>query len=343
MNGKERVYAAILRKNPDRAPRYIWVGEGAAQNLCKELGLNKNQLDALIGNDILQSWLSISGQLERPSEAGSSFIDEWGITWTKDGYYNMVINHPMSGMDEKAIAGYPLPDPYAPYRYDKLKTMISKYSRTHFIGADISGSLFDPACHLRGMEDFLMDMAAEAPEADVLLDRIAAFTTSVALESINLGVDWIWLGDDVGSQKSMTMGPDLWRKYFKTRMKNIIDAIKKVKPDMIIAYHSCGSIFPIIGDLAEIGVDVLNPLQSSAADMDHKKIAGMYGDKMTFMCGLDTQNFMVGASPDEVYSAMREELNIYDKKGGYIAAVSHTLQHDIPVKNIIAMLDALNS
>ena len=341
MTSKERVLAAVRRQPTDRLPRYFWVGKGAADNLCKEFGIQYDQIDSFMGNDVRQTWLSINGQMEQDCAEGQSFVDEWGITWSREGYYNTVVINPMAELSENEIAEYSFPDPYAPARYEKFDHLVKEFGGEYFVGADISGSLFEPAYHLRGMENILIDMAMESPEADILLDRLCEFTSKVAVEAVRRGADGIWLGDDLGSQRALLMPPDMWRKYFKPRMKKIIDAIRAEKSDMIVAYHSCGSIASVIGDLAEVGINVLNPLQESADGIDHIQIKQQYGDKLSFMCGLDTQTFLMTASPKEVIKAMTAKAAALSEGGGYIAAVSHTLQHDVPAINIKAIIDAL--
>ena len=209
MTSKERVYAAINRKPLDRLPRFLWIGAGAADNLEAAYQADKENMDFFVGNDVLQTWLSINKQMMVFCPENQSFVDEWGITWHRDGYYNAVIKHPMADLDAEEIAAYPLPDPYVPERYAELKQLLDKYGKSHFIGADVSGSLFEPAYHLRGMENLLIDMASESEEADILLDRLCEFTTRVALEAVKMGVDWVWLGDDMGTQQSMLMSPDM--------------------------------------------------------------------------------------------------------------------------------------
>jgi uroporphyrinogen decarboxylase len=341
MTSKERVLSAIQRKPIDRLPRYFWIGKGAAENICKEYHITPDEVEAFVGNDVMQPWLSINKQMSLDCEEGTQFVDEWGITWQREGAYNTVVKHPLAGLDEKEITEYPLPDPYDTNRYTELKLLIDKYGTEYFIGADVSGTIFEPCYHLRGLEDLMVDMAMEAEEADVLLDKVCEFSKDVAIEATKMGADWIWLGDDMGTQNSMLIPPYMWRKYFKPRMKYIIDSIHAEKPDMIIAYHSCGSIMPIIGDLAEIGINVLNPLQASAIDMDHEYIKKQYGDKLTFFCGLDTQMFLVNAKPEVTKVRMKQEAITMSAGGGYIVGVSHALQHDVPVYNIKAMLDAL--
>ncbi len=342
MTSKERVYAALRHEEPDRVPRFIWFGAQTRQQLNAAYDLGPLELDLRVGNDILQTWLSINGQMERPAALGESFVDEWGITWRHEGIYNAVTVHPLADADEAAIAAYTCPDPLSEARYAELGRLIAEYGESHFIGADVSGSLFEPAYHLRGMENLMVDMAMEAPEADVLLDKLADFTSAVAVESVRRGVDWVWLGDDLGSQQSMLLSADMWRRYFKPRMARIIAAIRAERPDMPIAYHSCGSMYPVIGELLALGINVLNPIQESAAGMDQQAIKAAYGDRLTLFCGPDTQQFLISATPDEVGAKTRMLVDTLGAGGGYIFGVSHHIQPDTPEENIRAMLMALH-
>jgi len=145
----------------------------------------------------------------------------------------------------------------------------------------------------------------------------------------------------LGSQENMLLSPELWRIHLKPRMKHIIEKIRKEKPDTFIAYHSCGSMPQVIGDLVEIGIDVLNPIQESAAGMNQTDVKKKYGDRLTLMCGLDTQNFTPRASSDEITRQVKELCSGLGADGGYIFAVSHHIQHDTPDAYITAMLEAL--
>lgn len=342
MTCKERVYAAVNREPCDKIPRFIWFGEHVARRLSARLGISPQELDVRAGNDILQTWLSINAQMARPAAEGERFTDEWGILWERQGDYNMVVGHPLAGKSAEQIAAHSLPDPLLAARYDKLKALRHDYPE-HFIGADVSGSIWEPSYHLRGMEELMLDLAMENEEASVLLDRVCEFTLAVALESCRLGADWLWLGDDIGTQSGMMMSPDMWRQWLKPRMKQICDAVHARYPDQIIAYHSCGSMSPVAGDLADLGIRIINPIQESAKDMDHAAFKKAYGSRVTMACGLDTQSFMVLASPAQVRAAVREKAAVLSRGGGYIFAVSHTLQADVSDENILAMLDELDN
>ena len=341
MNSKQRVFAALNHQQPDRVPRYIWLGGEVRHRLCERHGISTLDLELKIGNDILQTWVSINGEMERDVPQGAEFTDAFGIRWKRDGAYNNVIHHPLAGLDAEALRAFNPPDPRAPERFERLDWLIENYGGEKLVGADVSGALFEPAYHLRGMEDFLADLAGESEEAEIILDKLEAFTTALSLECVARGADWIWMGDDLGSQQGMLLSPSLWRAQFKPRMARIIAAIRGARPGIPVAYHSCGSMAPVIPDLIEVGVNVLNPLQESAAGMDHDEIKRAYGGGLTLMCGLDTQQFLPRATPAEIALATREKVERLGRGGGYIFAVSHTVQGDTSDEQINAMLGAL--
>lgn len=340
---KERVLAALRHEPVDRVPRFIWLGNALSHQLAQELGMTGEQLSLeYLHNDVVSTWVSINGEMERDVPQGTTFIDEWGITWKRDGDYNMVIRHPLAGLDAAAIAAYPFPQPQAPQRFAEFDRLKAAYGDTHLVGADVSGSIFEPAYHLRGMEELLMDMVCESEEAEVLLEHTMRFSLETALLAIEHGADWIWLGDDLDSQQNMLMSPDCWRRLIKPRMKTLIDGIRARRPDIPIAYHSCGSIRQVVGDLVELGLDLINPLQESARNMNHLEIKAEFGGRITMMCGPDTQDFLLHASPQEVYEKTRQLIRDLGRGGGCIFAVSHTIQCGTPKANIDAMLRALD-
>ncbi|HOV70348.1 MAG TPA: methyltransferase, partial [Clostridia bacterium] len=162
MNSKERVYAALRHENPDRVPRFVWLGSEVVRSLSQKTGLSPIDLNLSFGNDVLQTWVSINGEMERDVPQGTVFVDEWGITWKRDGYYNMVVNHPLKDKNSQYILDYKLPDPHSMQRFERLEYLIENYGDRYFIGGDVSGVLFEPAYHLRGMEDLLVDMMEES-------------------------------------------------------------------------------------------------------------------------------------------------------------------------------------
>lgn len=343
MNSKERVYSSLNFKKPDRVPRFIWLSNRIIKEQKLQTGKSLSDIFLEWGNDILQSWVSINREMTRLLDDDIEYIDEWGITWKAKRDYNNAVIHPLKDKNTDYIKSYHMPDPYLKSRYRELDFLLKRYGNTHFIGADLSGSIFEPAYHLRGMPELMIDFAECNECLDILLDKLTLFSIMVSAVCVKKGVDWIWLGDDVGTQRNMLISPDLWRRYLKPRLKKIIDSIRRQKKDVFICYHSCGSIYPIIEDLVEIGINLLNPIQEGAYGMDQIEIKNIYGNKISMMCGLDTQNFLINASPEQVRLETRNKINQLGYNGGYIFAASHHIQADTPRENILSMLNELDS
>ncbi|MFP4441750.1 MAG: uroporphyrinogen decarboxylase family protein [Spirochaetia bacterium] len=342
MTSKEKVYTALGFKEPSRVPRYVWYSGGAIKNLEVYTGLNGDALEDFLGNDIKQTWVSINREMERDVPDGTEFTDEWGITWKREEPHNMVIRHPLKGASVEELAEYPFPDPENPVRFSVLEDIIRKYGNEYFIGTDVSGSIWEPSYHLAGMDELLMSLGLEDRRAETLFDRTARFTLMVARKALERNTDWIWLGDDVGTQTGMLMSPEMWRKHLKPRLAHIIRELKSFRKNCIIAYHSCGSIPQIIEDLVEIGVNVLNPIQPKAAGMDIYKIKTEYSGVLALMGNIDTQEFLKTASPGAVREETRRMAEELGRGGGYIFAASHSIQPDVPPENIVAMVETLN-
>jgi uroporphyrinogen decarboxylase len=254
----------------------------------------------------------------------------------------MVVSHPLKNASPEELKEYAPPDPEAPDRFTVLEELLRKYGREYFIGADVSGSIWEPSYHLAGMDELLMSLGLEDGRAETLFDTASRFTLRTALGALERNVDWIWLGDDVGTQTGMLMSPEMWRNHLKPRMADLIQELQSARENCIIAYHSCGSIFPIIEDLVEIGINVLNPIQPKAAGMDIYKIKAEYGGVVTLMGNIDTQDFLKNAPTEAVREGTRKMTEELGKGGGYIFAASHSIQPDVPVENILAMVETLN-
>ena len=153
------------------------------------------------------------------------------------------------------------------------------------------------------------------------------------------GVDMIWIGDDVGSQNRMLISPEIWRKYFKEKMSVFISSLKQINPDLKIAYHSDGYIVPIIPELIEIGVDILNPIQP--ASMDPVEIKKKFGDKLCLWGTIDEQNTLPFTNPESVRREVAERIRTIGRDGGLILSPTHNIQLDTPMENFFAMVDAI--
>ena len=202
-------------------------------------------------------------------------------------------------------------------------------------------TVFETAWALRGLEQMLIDMVADPDLADQVLDLPYQYHLTAAKRLVEMGVDMIWLGDDVGSQHEMLISPRMWRKFFKWRMAEMIQELKAINPDLKVAYHSDGDIRRIIPELIEIGLDVLNPVQP--ASMDPAEIKAQYGDRLCFWGTIDEQQTLPFGSPEEVRAEVLERLRTIGQGGGLILAPTHHVQLDTPLENFQAMVDTIQN
>jgi uroporphyrinogen decarboxylase len=147
-------------------------------------------------------------------------------------------------------------------------------------------------------------------------------------------------GDDLGMDIGPMMSPSLWREYLKPRLKRVFDAYKSARPDVILAYHSCGSIVPFIDELIEIGMEVLNPIQVTARGMDPVALKAKYGHQLAFFGGIDQRQVLPAGTPEDVEAEVRTRISQMGRGGGYLLAPTHDIQSDTPVENVLALFEA---
>ncbi|MBQ6990542.1 MAG: hypothetical protein IJN58_05765 [Clostridia bacterium] len=220
--------------------------------------------------------------------------------------------------------------------FAKTVENLKKYTDAYVL-VTIWGSHFEKACFARGIENFLADMAAEPEYAKRMLDFIIR-KNMVMLENMvhTPGLDGILLGSDWGSQKDLLMSPTVWREMIKSGEQREYDLIHRAGKDVWV--HSCGDIRKIMPDLAEMGVDVLNPIQPEC--MDIYELKRIYGDKIAFWGGVSTQKTLPYGTPAQVRAEAEAVSDALAQKGGYILAPAQEIQADVPYENLCALIEA---
>jgi uroporphyrinogen decarboxylase len=241
------------------------------------------------------------------------------------------------------VVTYPFPDVTAEYRYSDMAGEVAEWhQRGYAVQAEIphySGTLFECAWLLRGLENLLADFLVNPDLAAALLDHLTASGIESATRLAGAGIDVLLTGDDVGTQRGMMMSPQLWRKWLKPRLAEIIAAAKKVKPDLLVFYHSDGNIAPIIPELIEIGVDILNPVQPEC--MDPAQLEREYGNHLAFWGTIGTQTTMPFGAPEEVKATVKERIETVGQGGGLLLAPTHVIEPDVPWENVVAFFEAV--
>ena len=279
---------------------------------------------------------------------GNVFVDEWGVKWKRSAFYFEQIGHPLAGKSFDEIKSYTFPDPADPLRVEGLMAELEAYRKenaSYIVPLSQSyGGILETALWLRGYEDFYLDIGSDSRECAYLLDAIKEYFIEWNrryLSAVKGEADIIAIGDDYGMQDRMLLSPEMWRTHIKTRYGELIEGIKSAYPTVKVFHHSCGSVFPIIEDLIDIGVDILNPIQPTAKDMEPQKLKERFGERITFHGGVDVQTLLPFGSPHDIRKEVTRRLDVLSEKGGYIIAPSHNIQAGTPVENIFAFYDSV--
>ena len=338
MNSKQRVHAALRREPVDRPPIFMWFHPQTAQRLARVLEIPASRVAGAMGDDVRQTWVNNNYAMEGivHEHDGESHLDIWGIQWTTQYGFNQITSFPLGRASREEALRYAFP-------IDRLEELmrlmlpVVAHERDYFNGCDVSPCVYEMYWRLRGIEMALLDMVEDPGFASEMLTRCADFSLELSRAAlVRYKLDWLWTGDDVSSQASMLMSPATWRSLIKPHLARVV-AVGKVQ-GLWVAYHCCGALRPIIPDLIEIGVDVLNPVQCNCPGMDPLELKAEFGKQLAFMGGVDTQGLLPTGSVDDVRRATsRLMAGMTRDGGGYILAASHTVPPETPDENVFAM------
>ncbi|MHB0875852.1 MAG: uroporphyrinogen decarboxylase family protein [Anaerolineae bacterium] len=331
MTRRERIMTAIGHREPDRVPWHIGLTTPAADNLAAAVGVAAGELDEWMGNHLayIEALAPDAWQEVKPGH----WRDEFGVVWnrTVDPDIGVIEDYQLA---ERSLGGYRFPDPAAPARWEGLEAGLARRGDRYPVCA-IGFSLFERAWTLRGMVNLLMDMV-EAPEfVDELLDAICDYNVAVVERAVAYDIDAVYFGDDWGQQRGLIMGPRLWRRFILPRVQRMYGAVKQHGKRVFI--HSCGDVDELFPDLIEAGLDVFNPFQPEV--MDVVEVKARFGDRLSFLGGMSIQKIMPFGTPDDVRAEARRLMRTIGAGGGYILAPSHAIPRDVPVENILALIE----
>jgi uroporphyrinogen decarboxylase len=334
-------FAARLKQEMGLSDADFHNPHGGGNTYVIERALDEDMLLTSVG------WANSYYATETYSPGGQTYTDEWGVTWRNSpyqtkfgrGFYTEMVRHPLA--DEAAMASYRPPDPHRPELYTEAERVIKSYQDEYWIVGVTVTTIFETAWALRGYEQTLMDFVLDPDLIETLFDIPFNYHLTAAKKLVELGVDMIWTGDDIGAQNMMLISPETWRKHLKPRMAAFISTLKSINPNVKVAYHSDGNILPIIPELIEIGLDVLNPIQPRS--MDPVEIKRQFGHKLCFWGSIDEQYTLPYGSPVEVEAEVITRLKTIGKNGGLILGPTHHVQLDTPLENFWAMIKTIQN
>ena len=366
MNSRERVEKTLNHQQPDKVPIDLGglvttIEADAYEDLKRYLHLEMETLvmvraHVVPDEEILKKF-EIDTRYIRPYPTQKwadvnkqdTILDSWGIKWhrPKGSYYFDPIKHPLANCSYHELEYYRYPDLWNKEYEKELNSQAeSMYKDTdYFLIADSLGvGIFETAWLLRGFENFMIDLILNKDFANKLLDIILEEKKEFFgkfLDVVGPYVGMVMCADDLASQQGPLISPEIYRKMIKPRHNELFSFIKG-KVDAKLFYHSCGAVRDLIDDLVDVGVEVLNPIQVSAKNMDTKCLKQEFGEKVVFWGGgCDTQKILPFGTTKEVSAEVKERISDLKPGGGFVFAQVHDIQPDTPPENIIAMYDSV--
>jgi len=374
MNSRQRVELALNHKEPDRVPldlgstevtsisiqayrdiRRFWgmeEKEPTLGSIVQQLAIPDEDFLQRIGCDFRpvvanppSTW-----KFERIDEDDYwAFIDEWGAKLRmpkKNGFYYDYVEFPFKEPTFNALKKFKFPDPDDPARIKGLKEKAKHlYESTDYalVGSCLfGGGIFEHPARIRGMENFLMDLAGNIKFADALMEEITQRYIQMYsnfLDEVGPYLSVVTYWDDVTGQTGSLISPQMYRRYVKPKQKRIVDAIKR-KTSAKIFLHCCGACFSFIPDFIEIGFDIINPVQVSAVGMDTVRLKRDFGDDIVFWGGIDTQKILPFGIPQDVEKEVKRRIEDLAPGGGYVLNSVHNIQAGISPENLSALFTA---
>jgi len=241
-----------------------------------------------------------------------------------------------SSIEDLKNHNWPLPDWWDFSRLEEITERVNPNHKYHLRWR--MGSIFETSWSLVGFDKFFMDLALAQELPCYIMDRITEIhieNLKRVLELAGDKIDMVYLYDDIASQQNLLMSVDLWKKTIAPRQKKLF-SIAKANGKSVM-YHCCGNMVPLIDELIEIGVDVLNPLQPLAVNIDYETLKKRFGNKITFHGGIDIQELLPHGTAEQVSEEVERAKRILGENGGYILSPAHHIQADTPIENILAL------
>ena len=365
---RERVIRALSHQEPDRVPLDLGstvnssIHIAAYQKLKAHFGIeaedtivHKMMQTALVHEPILEA-LDIDFRPVFPGSPDNKidipvgedgYQDEWGVVRRKPTgslYYDLE-KSPLAGpITIQDIVSFPMPDPYDPgyTRGLRDKALALRQNTDYALVLRLPAPFVHITQYLRGFEDWFLDLASDEKLAGALFDAVVEQTSALAEEILKVSGDLVDIAataDDMGTQNGSLVSPEMYRRLFKPRHKKYFDTVKK-HTKAFIHFHSCGSIYKLLDDFIELGVDTINPVQVAAKNMDSSILGPEFGDRVSFWGGIDTQHVLPFGTTEEIRAEVRRRIKDFAPGGGYVLGAVHDIQPGVPVENIIAMYEA---
>lgn len=331
MSPRQRMLSAITGERLDRLPTQISFTPLAAEQAAGWLNVTVSDLPFVLGNHVVDVFVNPIERVE-----GSTSFDLWGVGWdnaVNDGFQINV--HPLAVGEH--LSGYRFPDPNDDRFYTDIAEQIARNNGHCAIFADIGFTLWERYYLLRGFEQAMEDLALNPLLVEDLLDQILEVQAGIARNLTRLRIDVGYTGDDFGSQRGLLFSPTTWQRFFKPRYQELWAVFSTV--GVPVCHHSCGDVRSILSEMADIGLDMLCPVQTDV--MPPEELADKWGDQMAFWGGISTQNVLPLGAPADVLAHIAHCKATLGRHNRYLIGPSHDITSDVPHGNFFAMLEGM--
>ena len=375
MTSRERMLTALHFQEPDRVPIDLGgfqtgIHKRAYQDLLEYLGKTEtleilDPVQQLVrpSEDILTRFHvdtryitahgpeSFKGGIEKNTRDGRAWHDlkdEFGVVWSMPDdqqLYMDISHHPLADATIKDLQDYPFPKGNDPTRFTGVreKALALRQDTPYAISTGIFGVVYEYCWYMRGLERWFIDMIENPAFCEALLDQTLKYWLDFAtgfMQTLGDVVDIVMIGDDLAAQKGPLFAPKFYRSVVKPRQKKLVQHLKSLT-NAKIWYHTCGACRAYIPDLLDNGINILNPVQISAKDMDPQQLKKEFGSKLVFWGGgIDAQHLLPYAAPAEIKAHVQKNLAAFKPGGGYVFNNVHNIQYGVPAENIVALFEA---
>ncbi|HHY83606.1 MAG TPA: hypothetical protein GX505_13160 [Clostridiales bacterium] len=348
LTSKERVKKVFEFEKPDRVPINYLANPQIDLKLKQYFGLKLNANEDLLkvlGVDFRGVAAPYIGPALHPKVEGRRVDPQWGIRtrWVEHetgGYWDYC-DFPLKDADLETVENWPMPSP-DDYDYSIVSDICSQYEDYAIsVGSPGLGDIINSNGMIRGMEQVLVDLITDNPAGLRLIDRkldIQIEVTRRTIEAAKGKIDFLWMGEDLGTQIGPLIGKELFRKHILPRHKKIFDLAKAY--DLPVMIHSCGSSSWAFEDFIKAGVRAVDTLQPEAKNMHPSYLKKHFGGRLVFHGCISTAGPVAFGTADDVINNVKETLEIMMPGSGYCLAPTHALQDNSPVENVVAMYEA---
>jgi len=364
MDSRRRFQQAMCHQSPGRPPIDIGattltsMSSGCQAALRELLGFGGEIVPTNSGLDerILQwagtDFRAVGQIVDLPSRhtrrlSPTKHVDCWGVQREVVGQYSEITRCPLDGASVDDLDAFDWPEPRIDERlleqWQDQAGRLKEQGKYIVIAEHPVYGILELGCWMCGYEDFLIRTAGEPDFVRAFFDKVFAIQMQVIEQyytALGPYIDLTTSGDDFGAQMGPLISPDTFESliapYFAARI-----ARTRQLADCWFWHHSCGSVFDLLDQILDCGVDILNPVQTSAARMDPAALKSRFGDRVVFWGGLDVQQFLRTATPEQIRRHVAELIDVLGRDGGYVIAAGHNMQDDVPPANIVAWVETV--